>query len=119
MIVLIRLVIHSYIPFAEIIKPGNCSSEGSLPVVCNKILQLVLCLLDMPQNSSYICITMEFAPVFKLEHSRYCLMISFCVCRALKFLKVFLVSILLVHSCLTHLFLHVLQFAFVCQRAHS
>lgn len=82
MIELIRLVMHSYIPCAEIMKSGNCSSEGSLSVVCNKILQLVLYLLDMPQSSSYICITMELAPVFKLEHSRYCLMISFCVCRA-------------------------------------
>lgn len=71
MIELIRLVMHSYNPCAEIIKFGNFSSEGSLPVVCNKILQLVLCLLDMPQRSSYICITMELAPVFKLEHSRY------------------------------------------------
>lgn len=77
MIELIRLPFSE--PCAEIIKSGNCSSDGSLPIICNKILQLLLCLLDMPQSSSYI-FAMELAPVLQLEHSRYCLMISFCVC---------------------------------------
>ncbi|XP_020699901.1 small subunit processome component 20 homolog isoform X1 [Dendrobium catenatum] len=69
MIELIRLLMHSCIVSAEIINSRDCSSEAAVPVVSNKILQLVLCLLDMPQKSSYIYITMEIVPAFKLEHS--------------------------------------------------
>ncbi|KAI0527474.1 hypothetical protein KFK09_003075 [Dendrobium nobile] len=69
MIELIRLLMHSCIVSAEIINSRDYSSEAAVPVVSNKILQLVLCLLDMPQKSSYIYITMEIVPAFKLEHS--------------------------------------------------
>ncbi|XP_020586518.1 small subunit processome component 20 homolog [Phalaenopsis equestris] len=69
MVELIRLLMHSFIASPEIIKSGECSSEGALPIIRNKILQLVLCRLDTPEGCSYTCITMELAPVFKLEHS--------------------------------------------------
>ncbi|KAK8959123.1 hypothetical protein KSP40_PGU003577 [Platanthera guangdongensis] len=66
---LVKLLIQSCITSKEVMKSGDCSSEGALPAFCNKVLYLVLCLLDTHERSSYIYLTKELDPVFKLDQS--------------------------------------------------